>query len=413
MCLLELRLNAMDLANASEELEASRDQALRLSASKSAFLANMTHEIRTPMNGIIGMASFLKGSGLTSEQTEYLNGIDSSAKCLLSLVNDVLDSAKIEAGKLDIQHEDFDLEKVLAGVELLFRAETTRKKIRLELDTPDLPYMLTGDALRICQVLLNFMSNAVKFTSSGFVRLESKIIGVTKETTRIRFEVRDSGIGISKEKLGALFQDFVQADASITKDYGGTGLGLSISRKLVDLMHGIIGAESVGGSGSSFWFEVEFENGERLTKVAAAAPSQILTQFTKSEAANFHVLAVDDNETNRTILSRTLKLLGFQVTLANNGQEAVGVLNTHKFDLILMDCQMPVMNGYEATRAIRASNADFKNIPIIAATANFSAEVEAATKHVGMDDFLSKPFTREKILDKLAVWLKPDRQAVS
>lgn len=408
MALLELRLNMMKLHDMSIELAKARDAALNLVESKSFFLANVSHEIRTPMAGIMGMADFLKATPLNSEQSEYVHHIQQSSKTLLTLINDILDSAKMEAGKMVVEHINFDLNKMLSDVEMMFRLEAQRKNIQLRFNLTSMTNSVKGDALRIRQVLVNFLGNAFKFTQKGSIEVKTSVVSDVNNKLKMRFEVQDTGSGISADKLKNLFQDYVQADETVARHFGGTGLGLSISKRLVRLMQGEIGATSVDQQGSTFWFEVEFEKGpEFLDKIAgntqAAAVSRHEQVFSLAQASHYHVLVAEDNLVNQKIIQRTLETLGFNTHIVVDGSEVLPALQKKHFDLVLMDCHMPKMSGFAATEAVR--NSEFKQIPIIALTAGAMPEDEAKARQSGMSDFMTKPFTQETLVKKLAHWL--------
>ena len=358
-------------------------------AAKSQFLASMSHEIRTPMNGVLGLAQLLEQEPLTDDQMNLVKLINNSGKTLLGIINDILDFSKIEAGQLAIEQHPFHLKDTLESVTSLLGVTAHKKGLVLRHEQPSsLTGRLLGDALRIEQILLNLGSNAVKFTEQGEVVVRVMPLAMTDQTVRLRFEVQDTGIGLSPEAIEKLFQPFTQADGSITRRFGGTGLGLSISKRLVELMGGTIGVDSTLGQGSTFWFELPFD------RVAEAA----VTEATAAQPAGpalqgLRLLVVDDSAINLLVAERALKQLGADVTTAKNGQQALDCLTAHPegFDLVLMDIQMPVMDGLAATRAIR-EELQLKHLPVIALTAGVLPEERQSALEAGVNDFLPKPF---------------------
>lgn len=382
----------------TKELEREKNRAQNATKAKSQFLANMSHEIRTPINGVIGMSYLLLQTTLSDKQRKYLEKIDDSAKSLLNIINDVLDFSKIEAGKFTIEKIEFNLQesikKVINHLELL--AHEKNININVKYGEGIGKYFL-GDALRISQVLTNLLGNAIKFTHDGSIN-----IYVTKlENEKFRFEVKDSGIGLSEKEQKKLFISFSQADDSTTRKYGGTGLGLAISKQLVELMGGKIWVESKEGVGSSFIFEIELREIEpQLSK-----SSDEKVEFDKSILDAKKILIAEDNHTNQLVLLGLLEDYVKEIDIANNGQEAVDMFEKGKYELIIMDLQMPVMDGYEATRLIR--NID-RDIPIIALTANTMKEEIQKTKAVGINEHLVKPLNMEKLFTTLSKYINPN-----
>ncbi len=381
------------------ELIAARKQAEDANRAKSAFLANMSHEIRTPMNGIVGMAHLLRREGVSPRQAERLDTIDTSARHLLSIINDILDLSKIEAGKLALEEIPVSIGGLLDNVGSILAERARAKGIRLAIDAGLLPANLTGDPTRLQQALLNLATNAIKFTETGTVTLRSVRLHEDAGALLVRFEVEDSGIGITPEAQSRLFSAFEQADNSTTRKYGGTGLGLAITRRLAELMGGEVGVESVPGTGSTFWFTARLKKGGEgvVERPASVVDAEKLIQ---KHYSGWRVLITDDEPINREIAQILLEDIGLVIDTAEDGEMAISMARTTAYAAILMDMQMPKLNGLDATRRIREMPG-YTQTPIIAMTANAFVEDKARCFEAGMSGFLVKPFDPDTLFATL------------
>ena len=379
---------------------------------KSEFLANVSHEIRTPMNGVIGMSDLLLKAGLPKAQLQQIEAINTSAETLLALVNDLLDFSKMEAGKLSLYVMDFHLRDLLEKIVALLAPRAEEKNIDLRLViADDLPDDLVGDAQRLRQVLLNLLGNAIKFTPRGSVAVSVEREQRADEELWARFAVRDTGVGISPQDQLSLFAPFSQADSSSARSFGGTGLGLAISRSLIEMMGGEIGLESTRGVGSTFWFRLPIWQSSTLTASEAlpgATHTSDATQASESSATGrgrYWILVVDDDAINRLVAENQLEDLGFEFEAVENGKQALQAVERRNFDAILMDCQMPELDGYETTRRIRRREAASRRTVIIAVTAHAMKGEREKCLAAGMDDYVSKPFRGEDLQAMLDRWL--------
>lgn len=381
-------------------LSVEKEKAQQAAQAKSDFLANMSHELRTPLNAIIGFTELISFSSLQPMQRDYLNKIHQSSTLLLSLINDILDFSKVESGKLELHPEPYHLSAIVRQLTDLFSQAALNKNLQLifNLD-PKLPDYFLLDPLRLTQILTNLLSNAIKFTEQGQVSCHVQLVSQLGRATRVNFSVADTGIGITAAQITKLCQAFTQADSSITRRYGGTGLGLAISNLLLEQMYSKLHIESTSGVGSRFSFEVELLQVEQPL-APAKAPS--LTESTASDFSGYRVMVVEDNSTNRLVIKKMLERLGLTVSLAEHGAEAVAKLIAEKPDLIFMDLQMPVMDGFAATKLIKQQLPD---LPVIALSAAVLDEDRAMAKAAGVDAHLAKPVTTQQIINTLQQWL--------
>lgn len=397
-----------EITERDESLKKAKNVAEAANHAKSAFLANMSHELRTPMNGIIGLSDLLKDSDSMDDKTEYARAIHESATSLLNILNDLLDLSKIEAGQLKLECIDFDLKEELARLIHLLRPVASAKGLVIDFsfDATSREFWVKGDPTRVRQIIINLVGNAIKFTEKGSVQLAVYPKEIDGEW-QIMLEVIDTGIGISHDKKDHIFEKFSQADSSTTRKFGGTGLGLSICRELAMLMGGSIEVDSIEGKGSTFRVKFGFEKGvpqeakKNKTDLAAALTSAV------DDLSEKVVLVVDDHPVNRLFAEKLLKKMGIeQIVIASDGVEAVESYQNKTIDLVLMDCQMPNLDGYGATEQIRLYEKQTGvHVPIVAMTAHALKSEEEKCKDAGMDDYLSKPYTPEQLQEKLEHWL--------
>lgn len=387
-----------NISDYAEELIAAKNEADAANNAKSSFLANMSHEIRTPMNGVLGYLQLLEATATTEKQTEYIHNIKASTDNLLRLINDILDVSKIEAGKMELERIPFDLYDTIESAVNALRNGAENKGLMLTSNiSPEIPRLVTGDPTRLRQVINNIVDNAVKFTYQGYVRLEAELMERRDTQVLLRFTVEDTGIGIKSEVLQKLFQPFTQADASSNRRFGGTGLGITICRSIVEMMGGTVQLDSVEGKGTRFVFTITLQEAVNEYPVIEKAVSTEETSLPKGKSYKLSVLLVEDNEINLYVIDEMLKMHGIEADIVKDGEQAVKAVINKTYNMVFMDCQMPVMDGYKATRRIRETEGAKKHTTIIAMTAHAMKGDDVKCLEAGMDDYLSKPIEISRI----------------
>jgi signal transduction histidine kinase/CheY-like chemotaxis protein len=383
----------------------SKEVAEKATLAKSQFLSTMSHEIRTPMNAVIGFTHLLQQLNPRPEQTEYLDLLQFSAENLLVLINDILDFSKIEAGKIEFEEVDFNIKDLINNIRLSLLHNANEKNIGVEiLFDPELPCMVNGDPIRLGQILTNLINNAIKFTNEGKVTISASVNKKLKDYTMIDFEVADTGIGIEEDKINWVFESFTQATADTTRKFGGTGLGLAITRKLLEMMGSEIKVKSEPGKGSVFYFMLGIKNSS--AKLISTTNNQF--NIKQKSLKGIKLLIAEDNHINILMIKQFMKLWEVDCDVAENGSIALSLVKINFYQMVLMDLEMPVMDGYQCAAAIRSLDGEyFKNLPIIALTASAILEIKEKAYIVGMNDFINKPFNPNELYKKIVAWSNP------
>ncbi len=386
----------------TKELNKAKEEAEESTRAKSQFLSNMSHEIRTPLNGIIGITEIMMRESGEDHIKEMLQTVKYSADNLLGIINDILDFSKIEAGKVIFESLEFDIRKLFDNLEAVFLDRVKEKNLELKFEiSENIPPVFVGDRVKLNQILINLLGNAIKFTEQGYVKVNADFEKKDELSGFLKVSVSDTGIGISEDKLDRVFESFIQSHSSIGRKFGGTGLGLTITKRLVELQHGEISVESVEGKGSEFIFSVPY-------KIAVGRENEAkeVVFIDASDLKGIRVLVVEDNTINQFVAASFLKNWKVVFEIANNGQEAIDILEHEGFDVVLMDLHMPVMNGFEASRKIRKSSLikNAKDVPIIALSADAFEENKKKVLDAGMNDFTTKPIIQNELLEKLLMY---------
>ncbi len=392
--------NMTDHVRIASRLRLDKEKAERAALAKQDFLSTMSHEIRTPLNVVINMTRLLMDEGPREDQLEYMKSLQFSANHLLVIINDILDFAKIDAGKIKLEKINFSPREVSEGIIKAFKFRAEEKNISVRSDWDDtIPEYVLGDEVRLTQILNNLVGNAIKFTARGFVSVHAELLSKKKNQCKIKFDVRDTGIGIPADQLKSIFQDYTQGSDDTTRKFGGTGLGLTICKRLVDIQGGELSVRSKEGLGSSFSFILTYEHSAKITKESQQARQSVDTEKLKG----INLLLVEDNPSNRMVATSFLQKVGIQVATAEHGRQAVEKVQKDTFDIVLMDLQMPIMSGCDAASAIRNLGDDYKDLPIIALTADVVQGVKDRVMDCGMSDYLSKPFNPDELHYKIAL----------